>query len=117
MSEMRMALDAWIAECNDPLDTPEDQLVRTRVYPPDGKQPTTATPMVKLDPVDHGKRRLTITCETEGASIGYRIQTQSTDKDRRPWNLYNGPVHVEATGGIEVVAHRIGFKPSPRVRF
>jgi hypothetical protein len=96
---------------------PEDQLVRTRVYPPDGKQPTTATPAVKLDPVAGGKRRLTITCKTKGASIGFRIQTQSTEKDRHPWTLYNGPVHVEANGVIEVVAHRIGFKPSPRVRF
>lgn len=117
MSEMRMALDVWITECNDPLDMPEDQLVRTRVYPPDGKQPTTATPEVKLDPMNGGKRRLTITCKTAGATIGYRIQKRTTDNKRHPWTLYNGPVHVEANGRIEVVAHRIGFKPSPHVRF
>jgi hypothetical protein len=113
---MRMALDAWIAECNDPLDMPEDQLVRTRVYPPDGKQPTTATPEVKLDPVAGGKRKLTIICKTKGASIGFRIQKRSNEKDRRPWTIYNGPVIVDAMGVIEVVAHRIGFKPSPHVR-
>lgn len=116
MSKMRTALDAWITECNDPLDMPEDKLVRTRVYPSDGKQPTTATPVVKLDPVDGGKRMLTITCKTVGASIGFRIQTRSTEKDRRHWIIYNGPVRVDANCVIEVVAHRIGFKPSPRVR-
>ena len=117
MARMRMALDAWITECNDPLDMPEDQLVRTRVYPPDGQQPTTATPVVKLDPAEGGKRRLTVTCKTEGASIGFRLQKQSSGKERRPWTLYNGPVKVDASGAIEVVAHRIGFRPSPRVRF
>ena len=120
MSEMRQALNAWISECNDPLNMPEDQLVRKRVYPPDGKQPTTATPTVSLDPVNGGKSRLTITCKTEGASIGYRLQARdnerSAEKDRRPWTIYDGPVLIETDCVIEVVTHRIGFKPSPRVR-
>ena len=119
ISEMREALDAWIAECDDPLEMPEDKLVRTRVYPPDGRQPTTATPSVMLDPVDGSRSSLTITCKTEGASIGFRVRTSrnkgSSEEDRRPWIIYNGPVNVEATGVIEVIAHRIGFKPSPRV--
>ncbi|UCD50502.1 MAG: sulfatase, partial [Phycisphaerales bacterium] len=29
MAQMRQALDAWIIECHDPLDMPEDELVRT----------------------------------------------------------------------------------------
>ena len=44
MSEMREVLDAWIEMCDDPLDMPEDELVRTRVYPPEGEQRTTAPP-------------------------------------------------------------------------
>ncbi|UCE48430.1 MAG: sulfatase, partial [Phycisphaerales bacterium] len=72
MSEMRVALNAWIVKCNDPLDMPEDELVRTRVYPPDGQQLTTATPTVRLDPVAKGRIKLTIACATEGASIGFR---------------------------------------------
>ena len=116
MSRMREALKDWIDECNDPLNMPEDLLVRTRVYPTDGRQPTTATPTVKLDPVDGGKSRLTITCKTEGASIGFRIHKRSSEKDRRSWIIYNGPVQVDRNCVIEVVAHRIGFKPSPRVR-
>ena len=118
MSEMRTALDAWIAECDDPLNMPEDQLVRTRVYPPDGRQPTTATASVKLDPIG-GKSKLSITCKTEGASIGFRLRAnerkQSSDTDSNSWIIYNGPVQVDATCMIEIVAHRIGFKPSLRV--
>lgn len=109
MSQMRQALDAWIARCDDPLAMPEDQLVRERVYPPDGQKPTTATPKVTLQPAGPRRARLSITCKTEGASIGYR------PKDRGPWRIYVKPLQIEITGPIEVVAHRIGFKPSERV--
>jgi arylsulfatase A-like enzyme len=118
MSKMRTALDAWIVECNDPLDMPEDELVRTRVYPPDGQQPITAVPIIGLDPVDGRRNNLTITCKTKGASIGFRVRTNATKRrseDRRPWIIYNGPVQVNARCIIEVIAHRIGFEPSPCV--
>jgi arylsulfatase A-like enzyme len=116
ISEMRAALDAWIAECNDPLDMPEDKLVRTRVYPPDGQQPTTAKPSIKLKPAGGGKSAITITCTTEGASIGFRIRITKRSADARlPWTIYNGPLLVDEKCTIEAIAHRIGFKPSPRV--
>lgn len=120
MSQMRAALDDWIAECDDPLDMPEDELVRTRVYPPDGEQPTTAAPAAKLEPVGGGKNKLTITCKTAGASIGFRARVNETngnsEKDSGPWSIYDGPVEIDANCAIDVIAHRIGFKPSPRVR-
>ncbi len=107
MSEMRQALDAWIEMCDDPLDMPEDELVRTRVYPPDGEQPTTASPTIRVERASQGKVRLTINCPTEGASIGFRVKGDDSDR----WRVYDGPVELEATGEIEVVAHRIGYKP------
>ncbi|MFC1639387.1 sulfatase [Gemmatimonadota bacterium] len=116
MSEMRAALDAWTAVCNDPLDMPEDELVPQRVYPPDGRQPTTATPTATLEPGSGGRSRLTITCGTDGASIGYRVrQGNRVDEDWHPWTIYTGQVELEVTGALEVFAHRIGFKPSPNV--
>jgi hypothetical protein len=116
--KMRAALNVWIEECDDPLDMPEDKLVRTRVYPPDGQQPTTATPRVRLEPIGGGRNNLTIACDTKGASIGYRIQTNTTKRsseDRHSWSIYNGPLQVDAKCAVEVIAHRIGFKPSPTV--
>jgi arylsulfatase A-like enzyme len=115
MSKMRAALDKWIVDYNDPLDMPEDKLVRTRVYPPDGQQPTTTAPSMRLDPISGGKNNLTITCKTKGASIGFRVRTNTTERsseDRRPWSIYNGPLKVDAKCTIEAIAHRIGFKPS-----
>jgi hypothetical protein len=116
MAKMRTALDTWIEECDDPLDMPEDKLVRTRVYPPEGQQPTTATPDIRLSPVGRGKSNLTINCKTKGASIGFRIRTniaKQSSEDSHPWTIYNGPVQVDSKCIIEAIAHRIGFKPSP----
>ncbi len=116
MSEMRVALETWTAMCDDPLDTPEEELVRTRVYPPDGRQPTTSTPTVTLESVPGGRIRLTISCGTHGASIGYRVKRSNRlDAGEHPWTIYAGSVELEMSGAIEVVAHRIGFKPSPIV--
>ena len=119
MKEMRVALFDWIKMCNDPLDMPEDELVRSRVYPPNGQQPTTEAPTIKLDPVAKGRFMLTITCPTEGASIGYRLKytggtKPNRDESQNPWTIYNGPLEMLTEDVIEVEAHRIGFKPSLR---
>ncbi|MGB7158324.1 MAG: sulfatase [Tepidisphaeraceae bacterium] len=106
---MREALDRWIVETGD-LGTvqPETKLVREKLWPPDGVQPTTATPVATVAPAGEGKVTLTIACETEGASIGYRR------KGERSWSIYTTPVEVEGAA-YEFVAHRIGFKRSPAV--
>ena len=115
MARMRQVLDAWIAMCNDPLDMPEDELVRTRVYPPDGQQPTTAAPMARLEAVAGGRTRLTVTCATDGAVIGFRTRPPRSDENRAPWTIYEAPVELNPTAPLEIIAHRLGFKPSPRV--
>ena len=118
MEEMRAALTAWVRRCDDPLDLPEKELVRTRVYPPDGRKPTTATPAATIERGKAGGFRLTIKCETEGASIGYREipgKTASEETKRRAWSIYVKPVELDASGSLEIVAHRIGFEPSERI--
>ena len=120
MPEMREVLDAWIEMCDDPLDMPEDELVRTRVYPPEGEQPTTARPTVRLEPVGARTCKLTVTCETEGAAIGFRRKRAAASepnaaKDNTAWTIYNGPTNINAAGPVEVIAHRIGFQPGPPV--
>jgi hypothetical protein len=99
---MRDALDQWTKETGDlGLIQPEAKMVREKLWPPDGKQPQTATPMPALN---HGV--LTIECATEGASIGFRKRGETA------WTIYTAPTEVDEKAGYEVVAHRIGFKRS-----
>ena len=102
IAEMRDALDRWTKETKDlgPIK-PETKLVREVLWPPNGEQPRTVTPI----PVRKGET-LTITCETEGASIGYRRRGEG------PWQVYTAPVQVDPSAAYEIVAHRIGFKRS-----
>jgi arylsulfatase A-like enzyme len=99
---MRAAVEQWMKETADlGLVQPEEKMVKERIYPPDGVQPTTAAPQVKWQ-----GSQATLTCETDGASIGYRRGSDG------PWSVYVKPVDVARGETIEVVAHRIGYKRS-----
>ena len=105
LSELRLALEEWIAETNDPLAMPEPEVIRTRLWPPHGKQPVTKQPQVHAEPAGGKSHRVTISCKTPGASIGYRT------KDKGPWTVYRKPFETTVSS-LEVVTHRIGWKPT-----
>jgi N-sulfoglucosamine sulfohydrolase len=104
---MRIAVEQWMGETGDlGLVQPEAQMVKDKLYPPDGVQPTTATPLPTLAPGAEGKAILSVACDTDGASIGYRKQGE------RAWTVYVKPVPLDAGARYELIAHRIGYKPS-----
>jgi len=104
VKEMREALERWMAETGDlGLIQPESKLVKEKLWPPDGVQPTTSAPTGTVARAGDGKATLTVTCDTDGASIGYRR------KGEQGWALYVQPVPVDAGGEYELVAQRIGF--------
>lgn len=105
---MQLALNAWIAATGDLGMYPEAEMVRTRLWPPDGVQPTTAVPEIVSSPQPDGETRVEITCATPGASIGYRFD------DDGPWRVYTEPFECSDVDALQVVAHRIGYKPARR---
>jgi hypothetical protein len=113
IQDMRDALDRWTRETHDlGLIQPEAKMVREQLWPPKGEQPFTAAPHpVMSDGV------LTITCETEGASIGYRkLAKGDGDGGTAAWKVYSAPVEGEPGVSYESVAHRIGYRRSPIVQ-
>lgn len=103
LAELRAALDAWIERIDDPLATDEVDVLKTRIWPPDGKQPVTAPPKVEYD---QQRRMVTISCDTPGASLGYRLPGQGV------WRVYDRPFRYESIPPMEYVAHRLGWKPA-----
>lgn len=82
---------------------PERALIK-KLWPPDGKQPKTANPMVMIkDGMMH------LTCQTEGASIGYQLNEEES------WHLYDIPIPASHINLINVKAVRIGWIPSATV--
>lgn len=116
LATLRATLDAWI-ECTGDLGLvlPESAMVRDHLWPPDGEQPMTAPPEVAYEIVlqaDGMLYRFSITCETEGASIAYRLGTSR--RDMGPWQVYTGTA-IDTPGNVrflEVNAHRIGYQPA-----
>jgi hypothetical protein len=108
LRNMRAALDTWMKDTADQGAIPEEQLIQ-RMWP-GHKQPVTATPTIESSPAESGEVRIKLACQTEGASIGYRIGSQ------RRWLLYARPTTLDSGTELTVKAVRIGYRPSPEVK-
>ena len=87
---------------------PEQELINT--FWPDKIQPLTANPELNAE---DGK--LQISCQTEGASIGYkRLQDL---EEGLGWQIYKAPLDIDQEEPILVIAHRIGFTPSDTLQW
>jgi len=103
LNELRRAEQQWVREVHDKGFMQERDLIQ--FFWPGNQQPVTALPM-RQSP--DRTAQLVLTCATEGASIGYKL-------DDGPWQLYSGPVTVPTDAKITTKAIRIGYKPSPEV--
>ena len=91
-------------DTGDQGSIPEEQLIE-RMWP-GHKQPVTAIPTIESSPAENGKVLIKLGCETEGASIGYRIGGQ------RRWLLYARPITLDTGTDLTIKAVRIGYRPS-----
>ena len=134
LKELKEVLFNWINEVGDLSAIPEQDMVVTNWWKGESEPPKTALPEIMK--VENG---IKISCETEGASLGYRIVASTEPKIKTshtinswdfgyigdnenkegalevpvPWNVYNGEVIELKDGEIMMVnAHRIGYQPS-----
>jgi arylsulfatase A-like enzyme len=105
LAELRRAHLKWTEEVGDLGHIPESELIR-RLWPPDGVQPTTADPVIASKTGGGDTRRVHITCDSEGASVVYRLGAE----DR--WLLYTTPFSVPAGATVWSQANRLGWKHS-----
>ncbi|NRD23067.1 sulfatase [Winogradskyella litoriviva] len=107
--ELSAEMDRWLNEIEDVPNFEERQLVN-RLWSGKDSKPKTLEPIVISE---NGK--VSISCETEGASIGYKIIKEG--KTPKSWMVYQNPIELSAGEKILVQAHRIGFVPSKTVEF
>ena len=98
LARMRSANEDFLGSFED-LGIMDERDLLKRIWP-NGSQPKTANPIAEI-----ANGILNISCETEGASIGYRPVNSDSET---PWIIYTGPVDVDG-GELEVVAHRLGY--------
>ena len=105
LARFRTALEQFTASIDDTGTMSEKALLRQMWQ--GAEQPDTAPPDVSVT----GKV-VTLTCATEGASLGYRFDTDPQSR----WRLYVEPFEPPPGITIEARAVRYGYRESPIVR-
>jgi N-sulfoglucosamine sulfohydrolase len=109
LARMRNVHEQWMIDIDDKGLMPEKELVW--MMWPGGIQPETASPVMEQVP-----EGVTLSSETDGASIAYMINKNTPEPHKR-WLLYHQPIAVSAGDTLSVVAIRIGYKQSEEVSF
>ena len=103
--ELSGEMNSWLNEIRDHPNLPERDLI-DQLWGGREEKPVTSEPIISTE-----ENIVTISCDTPGASIGYKILSQSKEESRS-WMIYSGPFEVPAGDSIRVNAHRIGYEPS-----
>lgn len=103
LKRLRRVFDQWQRDVPDLGAIPEKEMVN-RWWNDADVPPVTADPILSRT-VD----KITLQCDTEGASIGYRLG------EERSWRVYTGPFALPANTPITVVAQRIGYQKSKEI--
>lgn len=104
LERFRKAHKQWTRQTKDRGGIPEKELVK-QMWNGAQEPPVTAAPKLKI-----ANNRVTISCATKGASIGYK--RHEGDKN---WLVYQHP--LAAGDSLYVLAHRIGYRPSKIVKW
>lgn len=100
LKELQHAISEWQERCDPYARIPEREMVE-KWWQGKTTMPETAKPVIRIR-----EGMVSITCQTEGASIGYRFS------DNEAWKVYTGPFRWDGKGSVKAVAHRIGYKGS-----
>ena len=109
LNELRVEMDRWLTEIGDVPNLEERKLV-DRLWSGRDSKPKTSQPIITSE---NGK--VSISCETDGASIGYKIVKDG--KTPKSWMVYQNPIELPKDAKLKVQAHRIGFVPSKTIEF
>ena len=111
-TRLARALQDHRQQTGDLAPLSETEMVLDHMWPK-GEQPKTLAPLVRINDAKKGKREITVSSLTGGASIGYRFcEAQGCDDDAR-YHLYTQPVIVPPHAvTIESKAIRYGFAES-----
>lgn len=107
LEELRKEMDRWLEEIGDDPAKEERDLIR-ELWQGADNQPQTGDPKYYVE-----GGRLSINCETEGASIAFRSKKNPSNS----WMIYQEPLELEPGMEIEIQAHRIGYKASNMLSF
>jgi len=108
-SVLKSELRGWIDQYDRYFDVVEEDMIQQMW--PDRIQPTTATPEIVTKPLENRNYIVSIHCQTNGASIEYRINKNNIPKQ---WKIYNEAITLDPPFKIETRALRYGYTMSEK---
>ena len=114
LMQLRGVLAEWMRKMDDKGLVPEPELYRRMFGNEDSEM--TSVPLLTKSAASDGAVLVTISAQTEGASLAYRIVPKGSDrKSDEGWLVYTDAVRLERGESLEAVACRLGFADSPSV--
>jgi N-sulfoglucosamine sulfohydrolase len=110
LDELSTEMDRWLNAIGDNPNLKEDELIN-KLWSGQDSQPKTKEPIITFE---NGK--VSVSCETEGASIGFKVITRYGNTSES-WKIYHNPITIPEGSTVKIQAHRIGYVPSKTVEF
>ena len=110
LNELKVEMDRWLKAIDDQPNIPERELIDQLWQGADVKPKTAPTDIQTID------EKIKLSCDTEGASIGYQIVGHN-DSAKENWEIYTKPINVPEDATLKVQSHRIGYVPSEIITF
>ncbi|GGD27402.1 sulfatase family protein [Hyunsoonleella pacifica] len=108
LNKLSNEMDKWLNAIEDNPDLPEGELIK-KLWNGD-VQPKTTVPIITNE---NGK--ISISCDTEGASIGFKI-IKSGEKVSKSWEIYQNAITLPEGATLQAKSHRIGFLASETIQ-
>lgn len=105
LNELSAEMDKWLSEIGDQTELPEKDLI-VKLWKGQDSKPVSSKPTVS-----YNQGKVSIECQTQGASIGYKI-VSAHGTAPNSWSVYQEPFEIPEEASLRVQAHRIGFEPS-----
>jgi len=106
IKELRAVHNRWLTQVGDKATQPEMEMVREWWGGKD-TPPQTQIPIIAAN-----SSKITLTCATKGASIGYKKHWKEPT-----WQVYTSPLTLDKADSLYVVAQRIGYQRSKIVTY
>lgn len=108
LKELSAEMDKWLESIADNPDLPERELIK-KLWNVKDSQPVTSDPII-----NNKKGQITVSCDTKGASIGFKVVMKGEDAPKS-WSVYKDVIALPKGAKLLVQAHRIGFLPSKTI--
>ncbi|CAN5396283.1 sulfatase-like hydrolase/transferase [soil metagenome] len=102
---MREVMNTWIDTVKDLGSIPEKLLIK-KMWNGKDSPPVTREPKINIV-----QNQVTISSNTKGASIGYKI-IEKGSAEPEGWQVYTAPFPLQSNVTIKAVAQRIGYEKS-----